>query len=154
MSLPLLSSVSSSLCLGPGSSRVRAQPKITQISVASPSTPSPRHVTQEESISIRGTISCWKRGDFDFGIDEAVRLLLPESIKRKSYAREVYTRFVEEIKAVQDEKILIDSREALYAASVFSKYAERAQEFNALETSYIDAEKVIMKVDPNIIRER
>src|SRR5579872_722489 len=109
-----------------------------------PSSPksSPRKVAgcdASETAFIRHVVEQWKSGDLD--IDGAVSGLLQPATRRKSFAREVYTRFVEQVVAVPDSNTLVGSRKALYAASVFSKYADCVNEYEHLEASFILSEK-------------
>ena len=114
-----------------------------------PSSPkSPRGITQEDSIAIRGTIKCFRKGELH--IDEVVSKLLPEALKRRPYAREVYNRLVEEVRAVPELGALVGSRKALYAASIFSRYAGCADEFEAVDSAFIAQERVLKISNPEL----
>jgi hypothetical protein len=103
---------------------------------------SPRQVAgcdASESAFIRYVVGEWKDGNLD--IDGAVSGLLQPARRRKSFAKEVYNRFVEQVVAVPDSNTLVGSRKALYAASVFANYADCAQDFEEVDKSFSLSEK-------------
>lgn len=129
----------------PRSPRSRAT---IQIIVTPPPTPSPRHVAQVDKLMLDTIFHQWKMGEFD--TDEVVRRLLPESTKGKAYAAEVYRRFVEEIRVEPNRGVLSRSRGSLYAASVFSRYADCVEQFNEIDKAFIAGENAIRKSNPDI----
>lgn len=125
-------------------------------SFSSPSSPrsprSVRGVPQQDCAYIHSTVSSWKSGEIH--IDETVSKLLPEALKHRAYAREVYVRLIEEVRAVPDKPTLVGSRKALYAAGIFSKYAGCVEEFDGIEASFILSERAFKKSNPEIYGEK
>ena len=115
-----------------------------------PSSPriSPRRVTREESAAIQAHVERWKRKECD--IDDVVIALVPESYRRKSYAKEVYAILMAEVRLDVNQEVLVRSRKSLYAASVFSKIADCAAEYRAQDEAYCVKENEIMLAHPDL----
>ena len=139
---PLLTAAPSPIQLSPRAAQQHSPP------------PSPARrveiATPQEKGAIRAVIEQWKSGDLD--IDETVQMLLQASLRRKSFAREVYNRFVEQVRADPDQKTLIDARKALYAANIFSRYADCAQEYAAVDASFVNSERELKSTHPELYR--
>jgi hypothetical protein len=99
--------------------------------------PSPRAAAQIPYI--RSVVEEWRTGKRD--IDEAVCELSASMPNGRSFAKNIYTAFREEIKMSDDNDIMRRSKQALYAASIFSKRADQEDNFRYVDDMFIFFEK-------------
>ena len=114
--------------------------------------PSPSRLAEIERDSMRASIRLcvdkFREGSCD--IDGAVAELNERAIQKKVFARETYEIFMDGVAVRADVQLLVQSRQSLYAAHIFAKYAGCEKEYDVREAEFVRQENQLMIEMPQL----